>query len=115
LHLRRWLDTLGKHDIEGFVTMKIDDTMVRKIGHLARLEIKEADVHSYAQSLTQILTWVEQLGEVDTSAIEPQLSVHVPQMPERPDQITDGGYANAILSNAPDKNLNMFAVPKVVE
>ena len=95
--------------------MDIDDKTVRKIAKLARLRIADTDVPKYQQGLSQILTWVDQLAQVNTDGIEPLTSVHVAHMPTRPDVINDGGQAQAILANAPDSALNMFAVPKVVE
>lgn len=95
--------------------MHIDEKTVRKIANLSRLEIKEGQVVPYQESLTQILSWVEQLSEVDTDGIEPLTSVHVSQMPQRDDIVNDGGQASGVLANAPEKELNMFTVPKVVE
>jgi aspartyl-tRNA(Asn)/glutamyl-tRNA(Gln) amidotransferase subunit C len=95
--------------------MQIDEKTVHKIAHLARLEIKEAQIQGVQQSLTQILNWVEQLNEVDTSKVEPLFSVHLHEMPQRQDVINDGNYVDAILANAPEADLGMFAVPKVVE
>jgi aspartyl/glutamyl-tRNA(Asn/Gln) amidotransferase subunit C (EC 6.3.5.-) len=95
--------------------MQIDEKTVRRIGHLARLEIKEDQVDPYKNALTQILNWVEQLGEVKTDQVEPMFSVFLDQMPQRQDQVNDGDQVRDILANAPDKDLNMFAVPKVVE
>lgn len=95
--------------------MHIDEKTVRKIGNLSRLEIKEGQLGPYQESLTQILSWVEQLSEVNTDGVEPLTSVHISEMPQRADIVNDGGQANCVLANAPEKDLNMFAVPKVVE
>ena len=95
--------------------MQIDEKTVRKIGTLSRIEIKDDEVVKYQNGLSTILSWVEQLSEVNTDGIEPLTSVHIKQMPEREDIINDGDQANCILANAPEKDLNMFAVPKVVE
>lgn len=95
--------------------MHIDEKTVRKIGTLSRIDIKDDDVSKYQNSLTTILSWVEQLSEVNTDGIDPLTSVHITQMPERDDIINEGDQANCILTNAPEKDLNMFVVPKVVE
>ena len=95
--------------------MHIDEKTVRKIGTLSRIEIKEGDITKYQEGLSAILSWVEQLSEVNTDGIDPLTSVHITQMPEREDIINDGDQANSVLANAPEKDLNMFAVPKVVE
>lgn len=95
--------------------MHIDEKTVRKIAELSRLDLKDEQVAPYQESLGQILSWVEQLSEVNTDGVEPLTSVHISEMPQRDDIINDGGQANCVLANAPDKDLNMFAVPKVVE
>ena len=95
--------------------MQIDEKTVRKIGTLSRIEIKDDEVAKHQEGLTAILSWVEQLSEVNTDGIEPLTSVHITQMPEREDIINDGDQANCVLNNAPEKELNMFSVPKVVE
>lgn len=95
--------------------MQIDEKTVLKIGSLSRIEIKEDEIANYKDSLSTILSWVEQLSEVDTEGVEPLTSVHIQQMPEREDIVKEGDQANCILRNAPEKELNMFAVPKVVE
>ncbi len=95
--------------------MHIDEKTVRKIGTLSRIEIKDDEIAKYQDGLTTILSWVEQLSEVNTNGIEPLTSIHIKQMPERDDIINEGDQANCVLTNAPEKDLNMFAVPKVVE
>lgn len=95
--------------------MKINDETVKKIGRLARLEIKENEIPAVAAKLESILNWIEQLDEVNTDNVEPLFSVHLDHMPMREDVVTDGGYPDKILKNAPESGLNMFMVPKVVE
>ncbi len=95
--------------------MHIDEKTVRKIANLSRLNIKNEDIAHYQESLSQILSWVEQLSEVNTDGVEPLTSVHISEMPQRADIVNDGGQANCVLANAPEKDLNMFEVPKVVE
>jgi len=95
--------------------MQIDEKTVHKIAQLARLDYHELKVTQPQENLTQILNWVEQLNEVDTSATEPLFSIHLSEMPQRSDLVTDGQDADAVLANAPEQDLNMFTVPKVVE
>ncbi len=95
--------------------MHIDEKTVRKIAKLSRIQISDAEIPAQQEGLSKILTWVEQLGDVNTDNIAPLTSVHLTEMPIREDVVTDGDKARCILSNAPEKELNMFAVPKVVE
>lgn len=62
-----------------------------------------------------MLNWVEQLGEVDTSDIEPLASVTGHGLPLREDAVTDGDYPERVLANAPDRAQDFFVVPKVIE
>jgi len=65
--------------------------------------------------LNNILTWVEQLGEVDTFGVQP-LSAVIPNHTRlRDDVITDGDMRDAVLANAPQAEHGFFAVPKVIE
>ena len=62
-----------------------------------------------------ILAFVEQLSEVNVDGVEPMTSVTPMVMKKRKDAVTDGGIAGDVLRNAPAREGNYFAVPKVVE
>jgi aspartyl-tRNA(Asn)/glutamyl-tRNA(Gln) amidotransferase subunit C len=68
-----------------------------------------------ADELSQILTWIEQLNEVDTSGVAPMASVAATGLPMRDDKVTDGNRGEEILANAPRTARGFFVVPKVVE
>ena len=95
--------------------MSVDAATVKRIGRLARIRIEEDEVATYQDELNVILGFVEQLGEVDVSGVEPMTSVTPMQLRRRDDAITDGGYADRIVKNAPLSEDNFFMVPKVVE
>ena len=95
--------------------MALDTDTVRRIAHLARVRVPEAELEPLAAELSNILTWVEQLGEVDTETVAPMTSAVAVRLPMRDDDVTDGGAPDAVLSNAPDAAPGFFAVPKVVE
>ncbi len=95
--------------------MALDKDTVRGIARLARLEVPEGDLDHLAGELSHILTWVEQLAEVDTDEIAPMTSVVDISLPMRDDAVTDGGIVDDVLANAPDRAKSYFAVPKVVE
>ncbi|MEX1083725.1 MAG: Asp-tRNA(Asn)/Glu-tRNA(Gln) amidotransferase subunit GatC, partial [Xanthobacteraceae bacterium] len=65
--------------------------------------------------LNAMLAFVEQLSEVNVEGVEPMTSVTPMQMKKRPDVVTEGDNAEAILKNAPAREGNFFVVPKVVE
>ncbi len=95
--------------------MALDKETVRRIAHLARLKVPEEDLDGLAGELNNILSWVEQLDRLDTSSVEPMTSVVARDLPMRSDKVTDGGYPERVLANAPDRVRDFFAVPKVVE
>lgn len=95
--------------------MALDRDTVRRIATLARLRVPETDLDGLAGELSQILEWVEQLNAVDTSEVAPMASVADMTLRLRPDEVTDGGMADAVTANAPDPAGPFFAVPKVVE
>lgn len=100
--------------------MSIDQETVAKIASLARIRMSEAELARMAPELSQILDWVEQLGEVDTSLVEPMTAVIPNHLRLREDVIdadplTGGGRRDAVLANAPAAEHGFFAVPKVIE
>jgi aspartyl-tRNA(Asn)/glutamyl-tRNA(Gln) amidotransferase subunit C len=77
--------------------------------------VDDAEVVTLQAELNAILGYVEQLGEVDVSGVEPLSGGAQMAMRMREDVVTDGDMAEAILANAPDRAGQFFAVPKVVE
>lgn len=95
--------------------MSVDAATVKRIGRLARIRVEEEEVEKYREELNAILGFVEQLGEVDVSGVEPMTSVTPMRLRRRTDQVSDGGYPERVVANAPLSEDNFFMVPKVVE
>ena len=95
--------------------MSIDKATVARIARLARIDVPEAEREALAGELSNILTWVEQLSEVDTEGVAPMTSVVEMTLPRRDDVVDDGGCRGKILANAPERDDGYFVVPKVVE
>ena len=95
--------------------MAIDAATVKKVANLARIREPEDRLEPLAQELSGILAWIEQLAEVDTDGVEPMTSVVAAKLPMRQDVVTDGGYVDQVLANAPKTANGFFVVPKVVE
>ncbi len=95
--------------------MTIDQKIVAKIAHLARLKIPAEEQIHVAGELNNILNWVEQLNEVDVSGVEPLASVNDTSLRARADVVNDGDRSEDILANAPASTADFFTVPKVVE
>ena len=95
--------------------MQVDEATVRHIARLARIKITEAEAKGLVKELSGILNWVQQLDEVDTSAVEPMTRVVPIELKKREDIVNDGGKADEILKNAPMAEDGFFVVPKIVE
>jgi aspartyl-tRNA(Asn)/glutamyl-tRNA(Gln) amidotransferase subunit C len=95
--------------------MSLDKATVARIAVLARIEVPEAEQERLAGELSQILGWIEQLGEVDTEGVEPMRSVMPIKARWRQDTVTDGNRPGDVLANAPSAHDGYFVVPKVVE
>src|SRR5258708_2195398 len=99
--------------------MSLDKATVARIATLARIKVADRDLDKMVGDLQHILSWVEQLNTIDTTGIEPMTSAVGVPLPMRDDVVTDGGYADKILANAPEPVIvgegGFFTVPKVVE
>ena len=95
--------------------MSVDAADVRRIAHLARISLDESRVEAMRGEINGILGWIEQLTEVNVEGVEPMTSVTPMKLRMRKDEVTDGGYAERVLSNAPNADDGFFVVPKVVE
>ena len=95
--------------------MSIDTETARRVAHLARIAVKDEDLPALARELSGILTFMDQLNEVDVEGVEPMTSVTPMRLKRRQDGVTDGGIQAQVLANAPDAREGFFAVPKVVE
>lgn len=95
--------------------MSVDTATVKKVASLARIAISDSDAERLAPELNNILGWIEQLGEVDTSSVEPMTAVIPNVLRLRADIVTEGDQRDAVLANAPQGEHGFFTVPKVVE
>ena len=93
----------------------VDIPTVNKIARLSRLDIPEASKQSLPNDLNNILGFVAQLEEVDTSDVKPLASVTGHRLPLRSDEVTDGNIEDLVLKNAPESSSGFFVVPKVIE
>lgn len=95
--------------------MPVDTDTVKRVAHLARIAVSDADAEALRADLNAILGFVEQLNEVDIADIEPMTSVIGMSMKMRADVVTDGDMADQVVANAPAHDARFFVVPKVVE
>jgi aspartyl-tRNA(Asn)/glutamyl-tRNA(Gln) amidotransferase subunit C len=95
--------------------MSVDVSTVKKVAGLARIAISDAEADALVPELNNILGWIEQLQEVDTSGIAPMTAVIPNRLRLREDEVTDGDIRDKVLANAPQAEHGFFAVPKVIE
>ena len=87
---------------------------VQHVAHLARLELTEAEETQLTQELVGILSYVEELGELDTDDVPP--TMHALDMPAalRADTLKPWKEREAILDNAPSRTEDFFKVPQLI-
>jgi aspartyl-tRNA(Asn)/glutamyl-tRNA(Gln) amidotransferase subunit C len=95
--------------------MSVDKATVAKIASLARIRMSDEEVAAMVPELNGILGWVEQLGEVDVTGVDPMTAVIPNHLRLRDDVVTDGGIRDKVLANAPAAEHGFFGVPKVIE
>lgn len=95
--------------------MAVDTDTTRRVAHLARIRVSEAELEPLSRDLSRILAFAEQLSEVDVEGVAPMTSVTPMALKMREDAVTDGDRRADVLGNAPDAAEGFFAVPKVVE
>lgn len=96
----------------------MDKITIKGIAKLARIKVSEDELAGLSDDLTNIFGWIEQLNEVNTVNVSPMTSVIDMLMPSRIDEVNDGGDAERVLQNAPDRpndGRNFYTVPKVIE
>jgi len=95
------------------MSLKTDD--VKKIAHLARLTMSENDLAQYTTQLSNILDFVEQMNQADTSGIE--AIAHSIELSQRlrPDVVTEPNLRDAFQTIAPKVESGLYLVPVVIE
>lgn len=91
--------------------MSVSINDVKKVAHLARIKLDESKADELCGSLNSILHFVEQLNEVDCSEVDDDLQ-YTTTLHERADVAV--ACDPSVMDNTPQKECNMFVVPKVV-
>ena len=95
--------------------MEIDLATIRKIAHLARLELKPEEEQQMSGDFAKILEWMNQLNELDTKNVEPLMHMHIGVNVFRKDVSNNELTKKEGLVNAPLNNDDYIMVPKVME
>tara|TARA_B100000700_G_C14481149_1_gene595216 strand:+ start:243 stop:530 length:288 start_codon:yes stop_codon:yes gene_type:complete len=93
---------------------KISLSDVRKVAHLARLELPEDQIESYTEQLEDILSYVDQLQEIDTKNVPPTSRAVEVVNAMREDLVEVNTSREDILNQAPQREGDFFRVPKIL-
>lgn len=95
--------------------MQVDKETLHKVAHLARLTIKPEEETKLISDLSEILTWVNKLEEVDTEGVIPLTHMTTEVNAMRADKAEQTISREDALKNAPKKDDKFFKVPKVLK
>ena len=95
--------------------MSLTVTDIKKIAHLARLNLSEADIALYTKQLSNILDFVEQMSQADTTGVDAIASCLDINQRLRPDSVTEPNQRDAFQAIAPEVAAGLYLVPKVIE
>ena len=94
--------------------MKLDNDTIDKIAHLSRLEVNSAEKAALTKDLDNILSFMEKLNELDTSAVEPLIYMTDAVNVVREDRVKKDITVQQALQNAPEHDEKYFKVAKVI-
>ena len=93
----------------------ISDETIEYVGILAKLELSESEKEDAKKDMASMLDYIDKLGELDTTGVEPMSHVFPVNNVMREDVVTNGDGSKDTLDNAPEANEYGFIVPKTVE
>ena len=95
--------------------MEVNDAMIEKLAHLARLEFNDAEKEEIKHDLQRMITFVEKLNELNLEGVEPLLHMSDEVNVLREDEIEGSISREEALKNAPFHDEQFFKVPKVIK
>ena len=91
------------------------DETIEYVGILAKLELSDSEKEAAKKDMASMLDYIDKLGELDTTGVEPMSHVFPVNNVMREDVVINGDGREATLANAPENNKSGFIVPKTVE
>lgn len=95
--------------------MSISKENVKHLAHLARIELRDEEVDKLSAQLKDILGFIDKLTKLDVSKVEPLSHILPINNVLREDKISSSLSPDRTLKNAPRKDKNFFAVPKIID
>ena len=93
----------------------ISDETIEYVGILAKLELSDEEKEAAKKDMGRMLDYIDKLGELDTTGVEPMSHVFPVQNVFREDVVTNGDESERTLANAPGEKDNMFVVPRTFD
>ncbi len=96
--------------------MDISKSIVKKIAHLARLYLTDKELAEQEEKLGTILTWVEQLSEINTDGTDPLYHpLEGSVQPKRADEVTEQNNRDELIALCSSHEAGLYLVPKVID
>lgn len=95
--------------------MEVNHALIDKLSLLARLDIKPDEKEKLRNDLQQMIGFIEKLGELDTTGIEPLMHLTEEMNVLRADEVKGSVSIENTLQNAQLKKDRFFMVPKVIK
>lgn len=93
----------------------ISDETIEYVGILAKLELSQSEREQAKADMGRMLDYIDRLGELDTTGVEPMSHVFPVQNVFREDVVTNEDMRERMLLNAPEEKDGMFVVPKTFD
>tara|TARA_B100000780_G_C20979375_1_gene391269 strand:+ start:98 stop:385 length:288 start_codon:yes stop_codon:yes gene_type:complete len=95
--------------------MALKNADIKKIAVLARLQVSDQETQDYANSISSILSLIEQMQQVTTDGVEPMSNPHDASQRLRADEVTCDNQRDAFIALAPAAEDGLYLVPKVLD
>ena len=95
--------------------MEFDKKSLLKLGKLARISISDDKLNNLSKDLNSILEFVDKLKEIKTDQVDPTSNSLNQKLEVRDDKVDNKNSTEDVLENAPEKEMDFFVVPKVIE
>ncbi len=94
---------------------QITEETIEYVSILAKLELSDEEKRQARKDMGNMLDYIDQLSELDTTDVEPMSHVFPAENVFREDAVTNGDESQKILQNAPEEKDNMFVVPRTFD
>jgi len=95
------------------MALSLDD--VRRVAHLARIAVTDAEVAAVHGKLAGVFALIEQMQKIDTEGVEPMSHAQDLTLRLREDKVTEVDRRDAFQSIAPQVEHGLYLVPRVIE